>query len=213
MLTREMLRSGSGLPELYTDRVRLRQLKAEDYPKLERMLSDPLVIRYVNRIRKPVDARMRRLVAQIKVSADSLDSLHFAVEWHGGNTGANNEPGKLNKLNKLNKLHELSHSPLLGIASFQQWNENAGEAQLGYILDRPFWGQGLATEVVEEMLRFGFGSLKLSRIEGRCQEDNQASVRVLIKNKMRLLRTIHAYDHSGEVPSVLVFSITQGDYE
>ncbi|WP_283657293.1 GNAT family N-acetyltransferase [Paenibacillus sp. RC343] len=79
-------------------------------------------------------------------------------------------------------------------------------------MDRPFWGQGLATEVVEEMLRFGFGALKLKRIEGRCQEDNQASVRVLIKNKMRQLRTISAYDHSGEVPSVLVFSITQGDY-
>ncbi|WP_149094690.1 GNAT family N-acetyltransferase [Paenibacillus terrae] len=207
MLTREMLRSG--LPELYTNRVRLRQLQAGDYSALERMLSDPLVIRYVNRIRKPVDARMRRLVAQIRVAADSLDSLHFAVEWHGGNTAANNEPGQLNELHEHN---ERSHSPLLGIASFQQWNEKAGEAQLGYILDRPFWGQGLATEVVEEMLRFGFGALKLKRIEGRCQEDNQASVRVLIKNKMRLLRTISAYDHSGEVPSVLVFSITQGDY-
>ncbi|ALP37732.1 acetyltransferase [Paenibacillus sp. IHB B 3084] len=207
MLTREMLRSG--LPELYTDRVRLRQLQAGDYSALERMLSDPLVIRYVNRIRKPVDARMRRLVAQIRVAADSLDSLHFAVEWHGGNTAANNEPGQLNELHEPN---ERSHSPLLGIASFQQWNEKAGEAQLGYILDRPFWGQGLATEVVEEMLRFGFGALELKRIEGRCQEDNQASVRVLIKNKMRLLRTISAYDHSGEVPSVLVFSITQGDY-
>ncbi|WP_342415334.1 GNAT family N-acetyltransferase [Paenibacillus sp. FSL R10-2782] len=209
MLTREMLRSGSGLPELYTDRVRLRQLQARDYPALERMLSDPLVIRYVNRIRKPVDARMRRLVAQIRVAADSLDSLHFAVEWHGRNTAANNEPGQLNELHEHN---ELSHSPLLGIASFQQWNEKAGEAQLGYILDRPFWGQGLATEVVEEMLRFGFGALKLKRIEGRCQEDNQASVRVLIKNKMRMLRIISAYDHSGEVPGVLVFSITQGDY-
>ncbi|WP_025685424.1 GNAT family N-acetyltransferase [Paenibacillus maysiensis] len=210
MLTREMLRSG--LPELYTDRVRLRQLQAGDYSALERMLSDPLVIRYVNRIRKPVDARMRRLVAQIRVAADSLDSLHFAVEWHGRNTAAYNESGQLNERNELHEHNERSHSPLLGIASFQQWNEKAGEAQLGYILDRPFWGQGLATEVVEEMLRFGFGSLKLKRIEGRCHEDNQASVRVLIKNKLRLLRTISAYDHSGEVPSVLVFSMTQGDY-
>ncbi|WP_068500519.1 GNAT family N-acetyltransferase [Paenibacillus kribbensis] len=191
MLTKEMLRSG--LPELYAHRVRLRQLRAEDYPALERMLSDPLVIRYVNRIRKPVYARMRRLVAQIKVAGDSLDSLHFAVEWHGRNTG-------------------VTPSQLLGIASFQQWNEGTGEAQLGYILDRPFWGQGLATEIVEVMLKFGFGSLKLKRIEGRCQEDNQASVRVLVKNKLRLLRIIRSYDPSGEVPNVLVFSITQGDY-
>ncbi|ASR46096.1 GNAT family N-acetyltransferase [Paenibacillus kribbensis] len=191
MLTKEMLRSG--LPELYTHRVRLRQLRAEDYPALERMLSDPLVIRYVNRIRKPVYARMRRLVAQIKVAGDSLDSLHFAVEWDGRTTG-------------------VTPSQLLGIASFQQWNEGTGEAQLGYILDRPFWGQGLATEIVEVMLKFGFGSLKLKRIEGRCQEDNQASVRVLVKNKLRLLRIIRSYDPSGEVPNVLVFSITQGDY-
>ncbi|KOS01218.1 MULTISPECIES: GNAT family N-acetyltransferase [Paenibacillus] len=201
MLTREMLRLG--LPELYTRRVRLRQLRTEDYPALERILSDPLVIQYVNRIRKPVYTRMRRLVAQIKISSDSLDSLHFAVEWHPRNTGESN---------LLSESNELTSSPLLGIVSFQQWNERTGEAQLGYILDRPFWGQGLATEVVGEMLNFGFRSLKLKRIESRCQEDNQASMRVLIKNKMRLLRTIGAYDPSGVVPSVLVFSMTQGDY-
>nr|WP_254207810.1 GNAT family N-acetyltransferase [Paenibacillus sp. AK121] len=192
-----------GLPELYTRRVRLRQLKAEDYPALERILSDPLVIQYVNRIRKPVYARMRRLVAQIKISADSLDSLHFAVECHRRITGESNLHDEFN---------ERSSSSLLGIVSFQQWNERTGEAQLGYILDRPFWGQGLATEVVGEMLKFGFESLKLKRIESRCQENNQASMRVLMKNKMRLLRTIGAYDPSGEVPSVLVFSLTQGDY-
>ncbi len=201
MLTREMLRLG--LPELYTHRVRLRQLKAEDYPALERILSDPLVIQYVNRIRKPVYARMKRLVAQIKISADSLDSLHFAVEWHRRETEESNLHDESN---------ERTFSPLLGIVSFQQWNERTGEAQLGYILDRPFWGQGLATEVVGEMLKFGFESLKLKRIESRCQEGNQASMRVLMKNKMRLLRTISAYDPSGEVPSVLVFSMTQGDY-
>ncbi|KZE74571.1 acetyltransferase [Paenibacillus polymyxa] len=201
MLTREMLRLG--LPEFYTHRVRLRQLRAEDYPALERILSDPLVIQYVNRIRKPVYARMKRLVAQIKISADSLDSLHFAVEWHRRETEESNLHDESN---------ERTFSPLLGIVSFQQWNERTGEAQLGYILDRPFWGQGLATEVVGEMLKFGFDSLKLKRIESRCQENNHASMRVLMKNKMRLLRTIGAYDPSGEVPSVLVFSMTQGDY-
>jgi [ribosomal protein S5]-alanine N-acetyltransferase len=207
VLTKEMLRSG--LPEICAHRVRLRQLRAEDYPALERMLSDPLVIRYVNRIRKPVYARMRRLVAQIKVAGESLDSLHFAVEWHGRDTGAGNGD---DKPNEPEEAKEITSSQLLGIASFQQWNEGTGEAQLGYILDRPFWGQGLATEIVEVMLKFGFGSLKLKRIEGRCQEDNQASVRVLVKNKLRLLRIIRSYDPSGEVPNVLVFSITQGDY-
>ncbi|MCC3378628.1 GNAT family N-acetyltransferase [Paenibacillus farraposensis] len=205
MLTKQMLRSG--LPALYAPRVRLRQLKAEDYPSLERMLSDPLVIRYVNRIRKPVHARMQRLVAQIKVAAASMDSLHFAVEWREADTDQGNGTDELNE-----EARELLPSKLLGIASFQQWNEGTGEAQLGYILDRPFWGQGLATEVVDVMLKFGFGSLKLRRIEGRCQEDNHASVRVLVKNRMRLLRIIRSYDHSGEVPNVLVFSITQGDY-
>lgn len=205
MLTKQMLRSG--LPALYAPRVRLRQLKAEDYPSLERMLSDPLVIRYVNRIRKPVHARMQRLVAQIKVAAASMDSLHFAVEWREADTGQGNGTDELNE-----EARGLLPSKLLGIASFQQWNEGTGEAQLGYILDRPFWGQGLATEVVDVMLKFGFGSLKLRRIEGRCQEDNHASVRVLVKNRMRLLRIIRSYDHSGEVPNVLVFSITQRDY-
>ncbi len=41
---------------------------------------------------------------------------------------------------------------------------NPGEAELGYWVARPFWGQGIATESVKEMLRHGFDDLLLDQI-------------------------------------------------
>ena len=39
-----------------------------------------------------------------------------------------------------------------------------GEAELGYWIGHPFWGQGLVTEAAKEVIRHGFEDLGLSRI-------------------------------------------------
>ncbi|SFQ83166.1 GNAT family N-acetyltransferase [Hymenobacter arizonensis] len=46
------------------------------------------------------------------------------------------------------------------------------------------WGQGLATEALTELLRFGFDDLRLHRIEAGCAVGNAASIRVLEKAGM-----------------------------
>ncbi|WP_162870997.1 GNAT family N-acetyltransferase, partial [Klebsiella pneumoniae] len=72
---------------------------------------------------------------------------------------------------------------------FQQWKEDKKEAQIGYMFDRRYWGQGYGTEAVGRMIRFGFEELGLQRIEGKCHEHNQRSQKVLIKNGMKYMRT------------------------
>lgn len=54
---------------------------------------------------------------------------------------------------------------------------------VGYLIgDRSCWGQGIATEAVGLVTRFGFGQLGLHRIEAGCYADNLASLRVLMKS-------------------------------
>src|SRR5205814_6531002 len=57
-------------------------------------------------------------------------------------------------------------------------------AEIGYVIARPYWGQGLVTEAVREMLRLGFDELGLNRIEARCRPENIGSARVMEKNGM-----------------------------
>jgi ribosomal-protein-alanine N-acetyltransferase len=58
-------------------------------------------------------------------------------------------------------------------------------AELGYWLGVSFWGRGYATEAACALLRFGFGTLRLNRIQGRHFVRNPASGHVLRKVGMR----------------------------
>lgn len=59
------------------------------------------------------------------------------------------------------------------------------EAQLGYIFDPAYGGQGFATEAVTAMVAYAFERLGVRRITAGCFADNLASVRILEKVGMR----------------------------
>ncbi|PZG17693.1 GNAT family N-acetyltransferase [Micromonospora craterilacus] len=59
------------------------------------------------------------------------------------------------------------------------------EAQLGYIFDPAYGGQGYATEAVTAMVAYSFDRLGVRRITAGCFADNLASVRILEKVGMR----------------------------
>lgn len=57
-----------------------------------------------------------------------------------------------------------------------------GTAELGYWIGEPYWGQGLASAAVEQMIKVGFEELGLRRIYASVYAFNTASMRVLEKN-------------------------------
>ncbi|EEP70400.1 GCN5 N-acetyltransferase [Micromonospora sp. ATCC 39149] len=59
------------------------------------------------------------------------------------------------------------------------------EAQLGYIFDPAYGGQGYATEAVTAMVAHAFDRLGVRRITAGCFADNLPSVRILEKVGMR----------------------------
>ncbi len=59
------------------------------------------------------------------------------------------------------------------------------EAEAWYLLDKPFWGRGLATEAARQLLDLGFGENRLHRIWATVCPENPASARVLEKAQFR----------------------------
>jgi RimJ/RimL family protein N-acetyltransferase len=53
--------------------------------------------------------------------------------------------------------------------------------ELGYTLHKAFWGQGLATEASQAVVRFAFESLKLPRLVAVCDPQHTASMNVMRK--------------------------------
>ena len=54
-----------------------------------------------------------------------------------------------------------------------------GETEIGYAIDKNFWGRGYATEASARYLQYGFGELKLDKIVAVARSENAASLRVM----------------------------------
>lgn len=74
----------------------------------------------------------------------------------------------------------------IGSCGYNWWLPKHGRAEISYMLDRKYWGKGLVTEAVSEILRFGMEKMELNRIEALVHPENKPSRRVLEKVGMKL---------------------------
>jgi [ribosomal protein S5]-alanine N-acetyltransferase len=71
--------------------------------------------------------------------------------------------------------------------------------EVNYYVAPQYRGQGLATEALKAVLKFGFADVRLTRIQGRCAPGNLSSERVMQKAGLKFERMIPgAEDNSPE---------------
>lgn len=76
-------------------------------------------------------------------------------------------------------------------------------ADLGYVLARPYWGQGIMTEAVRAVVDWAIGQPEIHRVWAVCDVDNRASARVLEKAGMEregVLRRWSIHPNVSEIP-------------
>ncbi len=74
---------------------------------------------------------------------------------------------------------------MIGTCGFAKIDEVNRCAELGYVLNRKCWGRGYAQEAARAVMKIGFETLDLKRIEARFMTENKASARVMEKLGMR----------------------------
>ena len=72
-------------------------------------------------------------------------------------------------------------SKLIGSVGFAQWNRTDNRADLGFALNRKYWGRGFTTEAARPIMAFGWEQMRLHRIEANCIASNAASISILTK--------------------------------
>lgn len=79
-------------------------------------------------------------------------------------------------------------------------------AEIGYWLARPYWGQGIATQVVRQLCEFAFAEYELQRVFAQVFAGNRASARVLEKAGFQREGTLRShYFKDGKPVDVTVF--------
>ncbi len=93
------------------------------------------------------------------------------------------------------------------------WDLENARAEMGYVLSRQYWGQGLMPEAVRAMIAFGFEKMGLNRLEARCITENTASARVMEKAGMLYEGTLRQREFiKGAYRDTKIYSILKSEF-
>jgi RimJ/RimL family protein N-acetyltransferase len=87
------------------------------------------------------------------------------------------------------------------------------KAELGYLIGRPYWGRGYATEALRAVVQWALQQAQVFRVWAVCDVENAASARVLEKcgfEKEGLLRKCNVHPQVSNTPrDCLCYSIVR----
>ncbi len=93
----------------------------------------------------------------------------------------------------------------IGRCGLLPWTiDDQAEVEVAYLLAKPYWGQGLATEIAQALVAYSFDQLGLSRLICMMYPANQASERVAQKMGMTLEKTME-----DELGPYLIYAMTK----
>jgi RimJ/RimL family protein N-acetyltransferase len=103
---------------------------------------------------------------------------------------------------------EISKEACGAISVSPQTDIHRKNAEMGYWLAEPYWGKGIITEAVKQMISYGFKTWDINRIFARPFSTNKASQRVLEKTGMKLeARFEKTVIKNGVLLDELIYSI------
>ncbi len=89
-----------------------------------------------------------------------------------------------------------------------------GRAELGYVLGRAHWGQGLMREALRAAIDQAFGPLQLRRLEADVNPANQSSQRILqALGFAREGRLRQRWMHQGTPQDALIYGLLADDWK
>lgn len=95
-----------------------------------------------------------------------------------------------------------------GIGVHPQGDVQRKNAELGYWLAEPFWGKGIITKAIPQIIDFAFKTYPITRVYARPFGTNLASQKVLEKNGFKLeARFEKSLFKNGEFLDELVYAI------
>lgn len=140
-------------PTLHSERLILRQVVSDDAPVVLKGYSDTAVNQFMS------------------VSYHSLEDVQIQLNWYNDlfHQGSGYWWGICLK----------NTGEMIGNGGFHLWNNKFNSAELGYWILPEFQGNGLASEAVQEMMKFGYNQMNLHRIEAIVEKGNISSSKML----------------------------------
>jgi len=138
------------VPVLTTDRIRLREFRADDRRALFDLFGDPGVTRYWS-----FPAWTDVAQADAFLASDDDPSM---IAW---------------------AMADRDSDELIGTTTIAHLHREQGRGEIGFSLRRAYWKRGLAREAAARAIDYGFDELALRRFEADADPRNAASLALL----------------------------------
>ncbi|MES2345367.1 MAG: GNAT family N-acetyltransferase [Chlamydiota bacterium] len=171
-------------PALETKRLILRKLTIEDAQDLFAITSDKEVV-------KLTAINLQSTLEEAERYIESSLNQHTTLPWI---------------------VLEKTTNVIVGLCTFFDLSIGQKRGEISFVFARSAWNKGYATETAQELIRFGFETLKLVRIQGSCHPDNNQSSRVLEKCGMQYEGLLRSYKiQQGKPSDRKMYAIIQRD--
>ncbi len=174
------------IPTIRTERLVLRKISKKDVDDVFEYSKDPEVSRYLLWRAHESKQQTRAYLSRVMKRYKAAQLYDWAIEYNG---------------------------KMIGTCGFSRIDVLNDVAEIGYVLNRAFWGMGIATEAAKAVIEFGFRTLSLLRIEALFMEENARSLSVMKKCGMTyegIKRSALKVD--GVMRSVGTASILSGEF-
>jgi [ribosomal protein S5]-alanine N-acetyltransferase len=107
----------------------------------------------------------------------------------------------------------IQESKLIGVLRIYDYSIKDKRAEISYILNPNYSGEGYMTEAIELLFGYAFNKLTLNRIQAKCSVFNKGSEKVMKKTGMLFEGLMREYSYiKGEFHDELLYSITKSDF-
>ena len=175
----------SPFPELFTERLLLRQLNRKDEEEIFELRSNDVVNKYLDRPKAKSMKDAEEFIERINFGINSHQSFFWAICFR-------------------------DQPKLIGTICLWNFSEEENKAEIGYELLPTFHGKGIMQEAVSKVIEFGFQTVQLVTIEAWTAGQNENSIKLLERNHFkRDFEQENKIDRAKEGPDTVIYSLSK----
>ena len=174
------------IPTIISGRIKLRRILKTDLDDVYEYASDPATSEYLLWSPHPTKSFTKKYLDHIDKKYKHGEFYDWGIEIEG---------------------------KMIGTCGFTSFSIENNSAEIGYVLNKRYWGCGIAAEATRMVMKYGFTELKLNRIEAKYMVENDSSRRVMEKCLMKPEGVLRASIYSKkQYRDIGIYSILHEEY-
>lgn len=175
-------------PVLTTERLCLRKIDVTDAKNMLSYLSDPVVMQYYGL--EPFE-KVEEVIDEISWY-DKILREETGIRWG---------------------ISLKDEGKIIGSCGFLNWERQHRRIDIGYELASDYWGKGIASEVLEAVITYGFEKMNVERIQALIEPPNIASIKLVERHGFLREGLLRHYEYgNGKFDDLYMYAILKEDF-